>query len=205
MCVQRIIILSPLLTSSSTIVMEVRFSHLWMAFLVTTRLIFRLPINTKPLSFSHAVPLLTRSFLSALRMLVPPSSEQCPRYAFHDIQHIVQLYLDDLLAHSPKFSDHSKHLHDIFICCRHYHICLNPHKYVLYVEFGRLLRFFVSKEGIHLDPLKVEAILNLSSPTSLNQLQSLQGKYNFLRLFIPNCAEITKGYTRLLKHDMSFV
>ena len=60
---------------------------------------------------------------------------------------------------------------------------------------GRLLGFIVSKDGIRLDPLKVEAIINLPSPSSLHQLQSLQGKANFLRHFIPNYAEVAGGYT----------
>jgi hypothetical protein len=55
------------------------------------------------------------------------------------------------------------------------------------------------------DPIKVEAILNLPPPSTLRQLQSLQGKANFLRRFIPNYAEITRGFTRLLKKDSEFV
>jgi hypothetical protein len=55
------------------------------------------------------------------------------------------------------------------------------------------------------DPVKVEAILNLPPPSTLRQLQSLQGKANFLRRFIPNYAEITRGFTRLLKKGSEFV
>ena len=94
-------------------------------------------------------------------------------YAFHDIRHIVQPYLDDLPAHSAKCQDHPKHLREIFLRCRYYRIRLNPHKCVFCVESGRLLGFIVSKEGIRLDPLKVEAIVNLPPPNSLHQLQSL--------------------------------
>jgi hypothetical protein len=54
-------------------------------------------------------------------------------------------------------------------------------------------------------PLKVEAILNLPPPSTLRQLQSLQGKANFLRRFIPNYAEITHGFARLLKKDSEFI
>eukprot|EP00253_Pinus_taeda_P027939 PITA_27939 len=91
-------------------------------------------------------------------------------YAFHDIRHIVQPYLDDLPTHSPKCPDHPSHLHEIFLRCRHYNIRLNPHKCVFCVESGRLLGFIVSREGICLDPLKVEAILNLPPPASLWKL-----------------------------------
>jgi hypothetical protein len=55
------------------------------------------------------------------------------------------------------------------------------------------------------DPLKVESILNLPPPSTLCQLQSLQGKEIFLRRFIPNYVELTKGFTRLLKKGHDFV
>jgi hypothetical protein len=67
------------------------------------------------------------------------------------------------------------------------------------MESGHLLGFIVSHQGIRVDPIKVEAILNLPPPSTLCQLQSLQGKANFLRCFIPNYAEITRGFTWLLK------
>ena len=81
---------------------------------------------------------------------------------------------------------------------------MNPHKCVFCVEFGRLLGFFVSKEGIRVDPSKVEAIIKLPPPPTLRQLQILQGKANFLRRFIPNYAELTKGFTRLLNKNIPF-
>jgi hypothetical protein len=126
-------------------------------------------------------------------------------YAFHDIKHIVQPYLDDLPAHSLRRVDHPNHLRAIFVRCRFYRIRLNPHKCVFCVESDRLLGFIVSRHGIRVDPIKVEAILNLPPPSSLRQLQSLQGKANFLRRFIPNYAEITRGFTRLLKKGSEFV
>ena len=94
-------------------------------------------------------------------------------YAFHDIKHIVQPYLDDLPAHSLRRVDHPMHLRAIFVRCRFYRIRLNPHKCVFCVESDRLLGFIVSRHGIRVDPIKVEAILNLPPPSSLHQLQSL--------------------------------
>jgi hypothetical protein len=91
--------------------------------------------------------------------------------------------------------DHLAHLRAIFLHCWFYRIRLNPHKCVFCVDYGRPLGFIVSRQGIEVDPLKVEAILNLPPPSSLRQLQSLQGKANFLRHFIPNYAELTLGFT----------
>jgi hypothetical protein len=48
-------------------------------------------------------------------------------------------------------------------------------------------------------------ILNFPPPSTLHQLQSLQGKEKFLRCFILNYAEINLGFTRLLKKGFEFV
>ena len=124
--------------------------------------------------------------------------------AFHDIKHIVEPYLDDLLAHSQRREEHLGHLRDIFLRCHHYNIRLNPHKCVFCIETGWLLGFLVSKDGIQIDPLKIATILALLAPTNLLELQSLQGKEKFLRRFVCNFAEKTHGYMHLLKKDTPF-
>ena len=88
---------------------------------------------------------------------------------------------------------------------RHYNIWLNPHKCIFVVESGQLLGFNVANDGIHVDPLKVEAITNLPPPHTILQLQSLQGKANFLRWFIAICVEITKGFMSFLKKWVPFI
>jgi len=120
-------------------------------------------------------------------------------YAFHDIRNIVQYFLDDLPAHSKKRSQHLAYLREIFLRCRFYNICLNPHKCVLFVEYGCLLGFIVSKHGIRVDPDKVKSITQFPVPQSILQLQRLQGKGIFLCRFMVNYAELTKGFMHLLK------
>jgi hypothetical protein len=126
-------------------------------------------------------------------------------YAFHDIKHIVQPYRDDIPMHSMCCEDHLAHLRAIFLRCHYSCIRLNPHKCVFCVESRRLLGFIVSINGIQVDPLKVDVILNLPPPSTLRQLQSLQGKENFLRRFIPNYVELKKGFSRLLKKGYNFI
>jgi hypothetical protein len=80
-------------------------------------------------------------------------------FSFHDLKHIVEAYLNDLVAHSRKRVDHSTHLRLVFERCRYYHIRLNPHKCIFCIRSGRLLGFLVSEHGIMVDPMKVEEIL----------------------------------------------
>ena len=72
------------------------------------------------------------------------------------------------------------------------------------MKSGRLLGFIVSKEGIRVNPLEVEAILQLSPPKNIHHLQCLQGMENFLQRFVVNFANLTRGFMCLLKKDTPF-
>ena len=85
--------------------------------------------------------------------------QRAMNFAFHDLKHIVEAYLDDLDAHSCKRVDHSTHLRLVFKRCHYYHIHLNPHKCIFFVRSRHLLVFLVSNHGIMVYPMKVEAIL----------------------------------------------
>jgi hypothetical protein len=85
--------------------------------------------------------------------------QQAIYFAFHDLKHIVEAYLDDLASRSCKRMDHLTHLRLIFERCRYFQIRLNPNKFSFCVTSGRFLGFIISTTGIMVDPLKVEAII----------------------------------------------
>jgi hypothetical protein len=94
-------------------------------------------------------------------------------FAFHDLKHIVDAYLDDLASRSRKRTDHPTNLRLIFERCCYFRIRLNPDKCSFCVMLGHLLGFIISTIGIMVDPLKVEAIIQLPPPRTILQLQSL--------------------------------
>jgi hypothetical protein len=57
------------------------------------------------------------------------------------------------------------------------------------------------KEGIKIDPSRIEAILKINPPRNIKEVQSFIGQINFLRRFIPNLAELLKNITNMLKKD----
>jgi hypothetical protein len=67
------------------------------------------------------------------------------------------------------------------------------------MQEGKLLGHIISKEGIKIDPCRVEGILKIITPHSKKEVQSFLGKVNFLRRFIPNLVEIIKHITSMLR------
>ena len=86
-------------------------------------------------------------------------------YAFNDlIGKIIEIYQDDLIVFSKERSDHIAHLRKVFERCRMYGISLNPAKSLLGVDEGKLLGHIISKDGVKIDPKRVEAIKKVSLP-----------------------------------------
>jgi hypothetical protein len=76
---------------------------------------------------------------------------------------------------------------------------LNPKKSQFALRKGKLLGHIVSAEGVKNDLARVEAIQRLSLPRSKKDIQSLLGKINFVRRFVPNFVELVKHITCMLK------
>jgi hypothetical protein len=111
----------------------------------------------------------------------------------------IVIYLDDITVYSASDKQHLEHLKKVFQKCRKFDISLNPKKSHFGVEEGKLLGHIISKEGIKIDPNKVEGILKIDTLRSKKEVQSFLGKVNFLRRFILNLAEIIKHITCMLR------
>eukprot|EP00253_Pinus_taeda_P028012 PITA_28012 len=72
------------------------------------------------------------------------------------------------------------------------------------MEEGKLLGHIISKYGIRIDPIRVEVIQQLDFPRNKKEIQSFNGKINFLRRFIPNLVEHLKHMTNMLKKEIEW-
>jgi hypothetical protein len=80
-------------------------------------------------------------------------------------------------------------------------LSLNPNKSHFSKKEGNLLRHIVSKDGVKIDPQRVEAIKFISLLRNKKEIRSFPGKINFLRIFIPNFFEVVKYLNGMLKRD----
>ena len=113
----------------------------------------------------------------------------------------IVIYLDDVIVYSQSDEEHLQHLIRVFEKCRKFGISLNPKKILFGLEEGKLLGHIISKDGIKIDPNRIEAIQKLEHPRNIKELQSFIGKINFLRRLIPNLAELLRNITNMLKKD----
>ena len=61
-----------------------------------------------------------------------------------------------------------------------YKVKLNSDKCVFGVKVGKFLGFMISQRGIEANPEKIEAIINIKPPITINELQKLNGRITSL-------------------------
>lgn len=67
------------------------------------------------------------------------------------------------------------------------------------------LGYIIDKEGLHKDPLKIEAIVKAPSPKSVTEIKSFIGLVGFYSRFFPNIAQVLAPIYTLLKKDQEFI
>ncbi|XP_024157071.1 uncharacterized protein LOC112164937 [Rosa chinensis] len=85
----------------------------------------------------------------------------------------MEVYVDDMLVKSLTPEDHVTNLSIVFTIILRNGMRLNPQKCIFGVEVGKFLRYIISHRGIEANPEKVQAILDMVSPTYRNEVQSL--------------------------------
>ena len=109
----------------------------------------------------------------------------------------IVIYLDDITVFSNSDDQHLKHIRRVFQKSRKFGISLNPKNSNFGMQEGKLIGYIISKEGIKIDPSKVEEIMKIGTPRRNKEVQSFLGKVNILTRFIPNLDEIIK-YTKTI-------
>ena len=118
------------------------------------------------------------------------------------IERNVQVYMDDMLVKSRREEDHLEDLRETFNTFRSYNMKLNPGKYAFGVTAGKFLGFIVSQRGIKANPNKIQAIMEMTPPRNVKEVQSLNGKVATLNRFVSRVTDKCLPFFRTLKKSI---
>ena len=113
-------------------------------------------------------------------------------------------YLDDILIYSENELDHQEHVRKVLLRLREAGLQADIKKSEFNVRRTKYLGFFVSTEGIEVDPEKTTTIRNWERPTTVRGVQSFLGFCNFYRKFILNYGRIARPLTALTRKENVF-
>lgn len=113
----------------------------------------------------------------------------------------VIVYLDDILVFSQTREEHLRHLKYVLERLQQEKLLINMKKCSFMKSELVYLGFVISKDGLKMDPKKVEAIVNWHSPKNIFEVRSFHGLASFYRKFIKNFSGICAPIIDTIKKD----
>ena len=95
-----------------------------------------------------------------------------------------EVYVDDMLIKSKEELAHLDDLKETFATLKQYQMKLNPSKCAFDVALGKFLGFMVSQKGIETNLEKIQAILKVTSPKTVKEVQKLTRRIVALNRFV---------------------
>ncbi|GKB72000.1 reverse transcriptase domain-containing protein [Tanacetum coccineum] len=111
----------------------------------------------------------------------------------------MEVYVDDLVIKSHTEEEMIRDINETFQTLRRINMKLNPKKCTFGAREGMFLGYMISPEGIKPCPEKIEVVLQLPSPRTIKEVQSLNGKLTSLNRFLSKSAENSLPLFKTLK------
>ena len=86
------------------------------------------------------------------------------------IEHMVEVYIDDIVVKSRTRGEHDQHLEEVFHLLREYDMKLNSSKCAFEVSASKFLRFMVTQRGIEVNPDQIKDVMETFTPSSKKKL-----------------------------------
>ncbi|GJY28199.1 putative reverse transcriptase domain-containing protein [Tanacetum coccineum] len=116
----------------------------------------------------------------------------------------VIVFIDDILIYSKTKGEHSEHLKIILDLLKKEKLYAKFSKCDFWLESVQFLGHVINKEGIHVDPAKIEAVKNWPVPKSPTEVRQFMGLAGYYRRFIEGFSLIAKPLTKLTQKNKRF-
>ena len=114
------------------------------------------------------------------------------------------VFLYDILIYSKNTSEHQEHLPVVLQVLRENYIYAKFSKCEFWLEKVAFLGHIISKEGISVDPLKIQAVSKWSAPKDVTEVCSFLGLVGYYRRFVKDFSKIARPLTSFMKKSRKF-
>jgi hypothetical protein len=117
------------------------------------------------------------------------------------LRHFVLVFFDDILIYNKTWKDHMTHVDQVLILLSQHQLFLKQSKCAFGASEVEYLGHLVGKDGVRVDPKKIEAMQDWPHPKTLKILHGFLGLTGYYRKFIKNYGKISAPLTTLLKKN----
>ena len=136
----------------------------------------------------------------------PATFQKMMNEIFHDMSDVCIVYIDDLMIFmsTDNQEEHDRIVLEVLKHLRDNDLFVKPEKCCFRVTEVDFLGMIISRNGIKMDPEKVNAILKWPEPTNVKQVCAFLSLGNFYRCFIKDYAIISCPMVDLTCKDVVF-
>ncbi|GJU98748.1 putative nucleotidyltransferase, ribonuclease H [Tanacetum coccineum] len=115
------------------------------------------------------------------------------------------VFIDDILIYSRNKEVHANHLRIIFKLFKKEKLYAKFSKCDFWISIVQFLGHLIDSQGLHIDPSKIEAVKNWTSPTTPTEIQQFLGLAGYYRRFIKDFSKIAKSLTELTQKNKKYI
>jgi hypothetical protein len=124
---------------------------------------------------------------------------------FKGMEDFVLVYLDDILVFSKNPADHEEHVRQVLTRLREHQCYAKLSKCEFFKDTLLFLGHILSKDGVRVNPAKIQTLLNWPVPKSVTEIRQFVGLANVFRKFVKDLSIKAKPLTDLTKADTPWV
>jgi hypothetical protein len=117
------------------------------------------------------------------------------------LHHFFLVFFDDILIYRKTWKDHLTHVDQVLSLLSQHQLFLKQSKCAFGASEVEYLGHLVGKDGVRVDPKKIEAMQDWPHPKTLKRLHGFLGLTGYYRKFIKNYGKIAAPLTALLKKN----
>nr|GFA46178.1 putative reverse transcriptase domain-containing protein [Tanacetum cinerariifolium] len=116
----------------------------------------------------------------------------------------VIVFIDDILIYSKDEKEHEEHLRQILELLKKEELYAKFSKYEFWIPKVQFLGHMIDKQGIHVDPVKIESVKDWASHKSPTEIRQFLGLAGYYRRFIEGFSKVAKPMTKLTQKKVEF-
>jgi len=125
---------------------------------------------------------------------------------FHKyLDQFVVVFIDDILVYSATHEDHEEHLKIVLSILREKKLFAKLKKCEFWLKEVSFLGHIISKDGVAVDPRKIEVVTNWERPSNVNEIRSFLGFAGYYRRFVEGFSKLSGPLTALTKKNDRFI